>query len=90
MIGSEHLTEESVSYIMTKPGQAHFARVDTSNTCRECTWWLNPKGERTNAGLLKPARCKKALLSTPAPMSEVPHSAWACKHFAANPTPPAI
>jgi len=90
MVGSEHLTEENVSYIMTKPGQAHFARVDTTNTCRECVYWLNPKGERTRLGLLKPARCKKALLTTPAPMPEVPHSAWACKHFEANPTPPPI
>jgi hypothetical protein len=89
MIGSEHLTEESVSYIMTKPGQAHFARVDTSNTCRECAHWLS-KGERTNAGLLKDARCRKALLMSAGKLPEVPHTAWACKHFEANPTPPAI
>jgi hypothetical protein len=88
MIGSEHLTEESVSHIMTKPGQAHFARVDTDKTCRECEHWLS-KGERTTIGLLKDARCRKALQwvkDTP----PVPHSAWACKHFEASPTPPAI
>ena len=86
MVGSEHLTEESVSHIMTKPGQAHFARVDTDNTCRECNHWLNQKGERTNAGLLKPAQCRKALSESP----PVPHSARACKHFEASLTPPAI
>jgi hypothetical protein len=75
---------------MTKPGQAHFARVDTSNTCRECVYWLNPKGERTNAGLLKPALCRKALLMSTGKLPEVPHQAQACKHFEANLTPPAI
>jgi hypothetical protein len=89
MVGSEHLTEENVSYIMTKPGQAHFARVDTSKTCRECVYWLS-KGERTNAGLLKPAQCRKALLMSPGELPAVPHQAWACKHFEANPTPPPI
>jgi hypothetical protein len=89
MVGSQHLTEENVFHVATKPGQAHFA-CDNQHTCRECVHWLNQKGERTRLGLLKPARCKKALLTTPDPMPEVPHSAWACKHFAANPTPPAI
>jgi hypothetical protein len=89
MVGSEHLTEESVSHIMTKPGQAHFARVDASNTCRECAQWLNPKGHRNQTGLLIDAQCLKALamMRDPPP---VPHSAWACKHFEANPTPPPI
>jgi hypothetical protein len=90
MVGSEHLTDENVSFIMTKSGQAHFARVDTSNTCRECVHWLNQKGERTNAGLLKPAQCRKALLMTSGDLPVIPHSAWSCKHFEANPTPPAI
>jgi hypothetical protein len=90
MVGSEHLTEENVSYIMTKPGQAHFAVLNTSNTCRECKSWLNPKGERNHLGNLKPARCQKALRLTSANLPEVPHSAWACKHFEASPTPPAI
>jgi hypothetical protein len=89
MVGSEHLTSESVSYIMTKPGQAHFARVDTTNTCRECAHWANQRGERNKIGLLRDARCRKALqrLKDPPP---VPHSAWACKHFAASPIPPPI
>jgi hypothetical protein len=89
MVGLEHLTDESVSYIMTKPGQAHFARVDTTNTCRECKSWLS-KGQRDSKGNLKPAHCKKALLMTSGKLPEVPHSAWACKHFEASPTPPAI
>jgi hypothetical protein len=88
MVGSEHLTDENVSYIMTKPGQAHFARVDTKLTCRECDHWLS-KGERTTVGLLKDALCRKARLAMKDP-PPVPHSAWACKHFEANPTPPAI
>jgi hypothetical protein len=89
MIGSEHLTAESVSHIMTLPGQAHFARVDTQNTCRECLHW-GRKVERNGIGNLKPARCQKALRLTSADLPPVPHSARACKHFEANPTPPAI
>jgi len=89
MVGSEHLTDENVSFIMTKPGQAHFAR-DASQTCRECTWWMNRTGSRDRMGILKPARCEKALLMSRESLPEVPHSAWACKHFEANPTPPAI
>jgi hypothetical protein len=89
MVGSQHLTEENVFHVATKPGQAHFA-CDNQHTCRECAHWLNQKGVRDRKGNLKPARCKKALLSTLDPTPEVPHSAWACRHFEANPTPPAI
>jgi hypothetical protein len=88
MIGSEHLTEENVSHISTRPGQAHFALPGAVNTCRECLHWLS-KGERTSIGLLKDAICWKARQSIRRPIP-VPHTAQACKHFAANPTPPAI
>jgi hypothetical protein len=89
MVGSEHLTEENVSYLATKPGQAHFARVDTNNTCRECEHWANQRGEKDRIGLLKPARCQKARqhLKNPPP---IPHNAIACRHFEASPNPPAV
>lgn len=90
MVGSPNLTDENVSWIMTLPGQAHFARVDTSNTCRECLHWANKMGNRNAQGLLKPARCMKAAKLSGGKSQEVPHHAWACKHFEENPTPPAI
>jgi hypothetical protein len=89
MVGSLHLTEENLNHIATKPGQAHFA-IDNTHTCRECAHWLNREGARTPIGLLREGRCQKALLMTAGRLPTVPHSAWACKHFAANPTPPAI
>ena len=89
MVGTLNLTGENVSHIMTKPGQAHFARVDTSNTCRECLQWVNQKGERDSQGNLKEARCQKALraLNNPPP---IPHNAWACRHFELNTAAPTI
>jgi hypothetical protein len=85
MVGSLHLTLENLNHIVTLPGQAHFAMVDGKNTCRECAHWLT-KGERKLNLLLKDAQCGKALKDSP----PVPYRAWACKHFEANPTPPAI
>ncbi len=89
MVGSEHMTDENFSYIMTKPGQAHFARVDTENTCRECLQWANQRGERNRLGMLEPARCRKALayLMNPPP---IPHNARACRHFELNTHAPTI
>jgi hypothetical protein len=88
MVGSLHLTEENVAWIVTLPGQAHFA-VDGQHTCRECAHWANQRGDRDPKGNLKPAQCLKALLAMrDAP--EIPYRAWACKHFEASPTPPAI
>jgi hypothetical protein len=89
MVGSLHLTEENILQVATLPGQAHFA-INTDNTCRECVHWSNHRGERTRLGLLKPALCRKALRMSPDKLPEVPHQARACKHFEANPTPPAI
>jgi hypothetical protein len=87
MVGSKHLTEPNFNHLATEPGQAHFAS-DTSHTCRECEHWANQRGERTRIGLLKPARCLKALsLKDPPP---VRHGATACRHFEASPKPPEI
>jgi hypothetical protein len=88
MVGAEHLTEENVSHLATKPGQAHFA-VDDKHTCRECEHWANQRGERTRLGLLKEARCRKALQSLK-DIPPVPHSAKACRHFEPNPHPPTV
>ena len=89
MVGSLHLTDENLVHVATLPGQAHFAILDTTYTCRECEYWANQRGERNHLGNLKEARCRKALiyLRNPPP---IPHHARACKHFAASPTPPAI
>jgi hypothetical protein len=88
MVGTEHLTDENLTHLATKPGQAHFA-VDDQHTCRECGHWANQRGERDRLGLLKEARCRKALqwLQDPPP---VPHNAIACRHFEAAPHPPAV
>ena len=90
MVGSPNLTDESASWLATKPGQAHYARVDTSNTCRECVLWGNEKGERTSLGLLKPGLCLKARGMTNLDLPPVPHEAWACRHFEAAPHPPEV
>lgn len=90
MVGTLHLTDENISHIMTKAGQAHFARVDTANTCRECEHWANQRGERDHKGLLREARCRKALQLTSGNLPPIPHSAWACKHFEAARNPPPI
>ena len=89
MVGTDHLTGENVSHILTKAGQAHFARVDTTSTCRECLLWANQRGERDSRGNLREARCRKALqhLGNPPP---IPHSARACKHFVLNTHAPTI
>jgi hypothetical protein len=89
MVGSPNLTDENASWIATMPGQAHFA-VSADHTCRECQSWANHRGERTNLGLLKAGRCRKAMLMSSEKLPEVPHQARACKHFEANPTPPPI
>lgn len=85
MIGSQHLTSERLDQVITHPGQAHFALLDTKHTCRECGYWLNQTGLRSQLKLLKPARCLKALRDAP----PIPHNATACKHFepASNPPP---
>jgi hypothetical protein len=88
MVGSLHLTDENVAQIVTLPGQAHFA-IDGRHTCRECAHWAS-KGQRDPKGNLKPAHCRKARLMSPEPLPEIPYRAWACKHFEASPTPPAI
>ena len=79
MIGSQFLTDPNFIHLATEPGQAHFAS-DTSHTCRECGHWANQRGERAKHGILKPARCRKALehLRDPPP---IPHSATNCRHF---------
>ena len=89
MIGNPNYTDSSVSYLATKPGQAHFAKVDTTNTCRECEHWANQRGEKDRYGNLEPARCRKALESMTDP-PPVPHSAWACRFFRVANTPPTI
>ena len=88
MVGSQHLTGENLNHLVTLPGQAHFAIVDSKNTCRECLHWLS-KGERDPKGNLKPARCQKALtfLKDPPPVS---HRAYAGRHCDAAPSPPSI
>jgi hypothetical protein len=86
MVGSDHLTGENVFHLATKPGQAHFA-ADINHTCRECEHWANQRGERTRLGLLKEARCRKALQHLPNP-PPVAHTAWACRHFTPSPNPP--
>jgi hypothetical protein len=87
MVGSEHLTEENLAYLATKPGQAHFA-IDDQHTCRECEHWANQRGERSKR-ILKEARCRKALqwLKDSPP---IPHSAIACRHFTPSPNPPPV
>lgn len=88
MVGSRHLTAPNLQQLATKPGQAHFA-FDLNHTCRECEHWANQRGERTNHGILREARCRKALLSMKDP-PPIPHSAIACRHFQAAPNPPEI
>ena len=86
MIGSQFLTDSNLSHLATEPGQAHFAS-NANHTCRECLHWANQRGERAKHGILKPARCRKALehLKDPPP---IPHSATSCRHFQAAANPP--
>jgi hypothetical protein len=88
MVGNPNLFDQDASYLATLPGQAHFA-VDSNHTCRECEHWANQRGERNRIGLLKEARCRKALLSLKNP-PPIPHDATACRHFEASRNPPPI
>lgn len=88
MIGTANFTATSVSQLETYPGQAHFAVGP--QTCRECEHWANQKGERDRRRLLKPARCMKAALLSPAKLQEAPHHAKACKYFQAAANPPPV
>jgi len=87
MVGTSYLTAPNPQQLATQPGQAHFA-VDVDHTCRECVYWANQRGERTKYEL-RPARCRKALMSMPDP-PPIPHSATACRHFQASLNPPEI
>ena len=88
MVGSPNLTCENHSYLVTEPGQAHFAIGP--HTCRSCDHWANKRAERDKHLNLKPARCLKALeLSMNRDgIPPIPHSATSCRYFQANPNPP--
>jgi hypothetical protein len=90
MLGSPYLTMDTPEKTVTYPGQAHFAIPGATRTCRECMEWDNLRGRRDQAGLLRPAHCRKAARLSRTPLPEVPHKASECRHFTANPNPPPI
>lgn len=75
MLGTNHLTDETLAQEITLPGQAHFAIPGDKRQCRDC-WFWSPRRPSD----LK-AVCGKAASMMRVRPVKVPCYATACCYF---------
>jgi hypothetical protein len=98
VVSADHLTtidrEAERRQQRTYAGQASWADPDSGKTCRQCSHWTGcgqGTGYVAKWRTLKPRPCAKyrALMNGKVGAA-VPHDAFSCRFFEADPQPPAI